>query len=51
LPDEESPMHERLTLPAVVLALCCAAVWPTRAAAWGKKGHEIAGRIVDKHLD
>jgi hypothetical protein len=49
--DEESPMRERLTLPAVVLALCCTALWPTRAAAWGKKGPEIAGRIADKFLD
>jgi hypothetical protein len=36
---------------AVFAALAYAAIFPTRAAAWGKKGHEIAGRIADQHLD
>jgi hypothetical protein len=37
----------------ILLAVACAyaALCPCRALAWGQKGHEITGRIADKHLD
>ncbi len=42
-------MRDWLTLLAVACA--CAASLPPRALAWGRQGHEIAGRIADKYLD
>ena len=41
-------VHRMSFLTVVVLvAMSC----PTRALAWGKDGHEIVGKIAEKHLD
>jgi hypothetical protein len=44
-------MRKRLTFLIVVMAFAYTAILPSPAFAWGKKGHEIAGRIADKFLD
>jgi nuclease S1 len=44
-------MRKGLSLLAVIVACASTASLPARALAWGKTGHEIAGRIADKYLD
>jgi hypothetical protein len=43
----------RRCLALLVMAVACASalLCPSRALAWGRQGHEITGRIADKHLD
>jgi hypothetical protein len=36
---------------AVTVACAFTLFSPSRAPAWGRQGHEITGRIADKHLD
>ena len=36
---------------AVLVAVAATAGAPSRAAAWGKEGHELVGKIADKHLN
>jgi hypothetical protein len=46
-------MSMRRVLPFLLVAVSFSyvAAFPPCAFAWGKKGHEIAGRIADKYLD
>src|SRR5260370_33198842 len=39
-----------LTTLAAVAALGAVVGVPTRVMAWGPKGHELVGKIADKHL-
>lgn len=43
-------MRSRLLPTILVLGLACMTLAPSNASAWGKDGHDIVGRVADKHL-
>jgi hypothetical protein len=43
-------MNRCLLVFVVVAGLAWNAAFPSRAVAWGKEGHELVGKIADKHL-
>src|SRR5262249_55052573 len=43
-------MRKWLSALAAVTAIAWVAAVPSRATAWGKEGHELVGKIADRHL-
>jgi hypothetical protein len=44
-------MRTWLVLLSTLAGLALVGLAPSRATAWGKEGHELVGRIADKHLN